>query len=465
MISYFPKQFSSRAILIYLSSLAAVSIIFYRHMMKLDFIIIGIAWVLLFFLLAHRYTFKWSTLEEGKFVRKLFFTALIFRLVWITFAYVYYIIKTGIPFEYDALDSAGYHAEAVWFREVGWAETLDYLNHRSVGDRGYTFYLTLLYSIFGPNIYIVRVIKSILSAWMCVMVYRMAKRNLGDEVGRMAGIFCCLMPNLIMYCGMHLKETEMIFLTIASLEKADSILHKGSLKVFDVIIEALLVVSIFFFRNVLGAAVIFAIISALIFTTNRLVGKWNRVVLISWAIIGLGVLAGGTIANEAKGLWDTRTSNQSVKRNYQVYKGYKWAEYATGAVMAPMIFVLPFPTMVDVDEQYNQQIINGGNYVRNFLGIFVIIALISALIRTRNWRDLSLMGAFEISYMGIIAMSGFANAERFLLPGVPILLIMAAYGVSLVSERNYRWVKIWFWVVPIMVFTWAFFKLGTRGIL
>lgn len=464
MVPYFPKQFSSRAILIYLSSLAAVTIVFYRHMMKLDFIVIGIVWVLLFFLLSHRYTRRWVYPNESKFVRKLFFTALLLRLIWVTFSYFYYLIKTGAPFEFGSSDAWGYHNEALWFREVGWSAAFDYLNTRSIGDRGYSFYLTVLYSIFGPSVYLARVVKCLLSSWMCVMVYRMTKRNMGDEVARMAGIFCCLMPNLIMYCGMHLKETEMIFLAIASLERADSMLHKGSLKIWDVAIEVPLIVSLFFFRNVLGAAVIFAIFSALVFSSNRLVGNWNRVVLITWAVIGLAVLAGGAIANEARGLWETRADNQTAKRDYQVYKGYKWAEYATGAVMAPMIFVLPLPTMVDVDEQYNQQLIHGGNYVRNFLGVFVLIAFFDALFGKRNWRDFSLMGAFVIAYLGIISMSGFANSERFLLPGAPILLIMAAYGVSLVSERNYRWVKIWYWVVPIMVFGWAFFKLGTRGL-
>lgn len=465
MIPFFPKQFSTRAILIYLATLAAVSIVFYRYIMKLEFIIIGVVWVLLFFLLSHRFTTHWNYPSEGKFVRKLFFTALVLRLVWVTFSYFYYLLKTGVPFEFGSSDASSYHDAAVWFREVGWDVTMDYLSHRSFGDRGYPIYLTVLYSIIGPNVYLTRVIKCLLSSWMCVMIYRMTKRNISEEVGRMAGIFCCLMPNLIIYCGLHLKETEMIFLTIASLAQADSMLHKNKLKLLDVIVEVLLVVSLFTFRNVIGAAVIFAIFSALVFTTNRLVGNWNRVVLISWAVIGMAVLAGGTIATEAKGLWDTRADNQSAKRSYQVYKGYKWAEYATGAVMAPMIFVLPFPTMVDVDQQYNQQMMHGGNYVRNFLGVFVLIALFDALFRTRNWRDLSLMGAFEVAYLGIIAMSGYANAERFLLPGVPILLVMAAYGVSLVSGRNYRWVKIWYWVVPILAFAWSFFKLGTRGIL
>lgn len=438
---------------------------YFRHAMSLEFIIIGIVWVSLFFLLSSKFTNSWNFPSETKFVRKLFFTALLLRVIWVTFSYFYYLIKTGVPFEFGSSDAIEYHEAAVWFSESGWSVTLDYLNTNSIGDRGYPFYLTVIYSLIGPRIYIVRLLKCLLSSWMCVMIYRMTKRHLGEEVGRMAAIFCCLMPNLIMYCGMHLKETEMLFLTIASLAHADKMLHKGKLKVLDLLIEVPLVVSLFFFRNVIGVAVIFAIFSGLVFSSNRLIGNWNRVVLISWALIGLAVLAGGTIAQEAQGLWDTRADNQTAKRNYQVHKGYKWAQYATGTVMAPMIFVLPFPTMVDVDQQYNQQLIHGGNYVRNFLGVFVLIAFFNALFKKRNWRDLSLMGAFEVAYLGIVAMSGFANSERFLMPGIPILMVMAAYGVSLVDKSNIRWVKIWYWVVPVMVVGWAFFKLGTRGVL
>jgi hypothetical protein len=177
------------------------------------------------------------------------------------------------------------------------------------------------------------------------------------------------------------------------------------------------------------------------------------------------VMAGGTIANEAQSLWEHRSENQTAKRDWQVRKGVEWAKYATGTVMAPMMFVLPFPTMVDVDEQYNQQLIHAGNYVKNFMGIFVIIAVFDAILRRKNWRDLSLLGSFVISYLGVICMSGFANSERFLLPGLPFLLIMAAYGISILDKSYFKWVKLWYWVVPVMVIGWAVFKLGSRGIL
>ena len=130
MIPYFPKQFSTRAILIYLASLVAVSAVFYSHMMKPVYIVVGIIWVLLFFLLSNRYTFKWGELEEAKYVRKLFFTALVLRLVWTTFAYFFYLVKTGIPFEFGASDSFGYHSEAMWYHESGWDAAFDYLKNR-----------------------------------------------------------------------------------------------------------------------------------------------------------------------------------------------------------------------------------------------------------------------------------------------------------------------------------------------
>ena len=112
--------------------------------------------------------------------------------------------------------------------------------------------------------------------------------------------------------------------------------------------------------------------------------------------------------------------------------------------------------------------LNAGGFLSDKLFLlmaFVIIAVFDAILRRKNWRDLSLLGSFVISYLGVICMSGFANSERFLLPGLPFLLIMAAYGISILDKSYFKWVKLWYWVVPVMVIGWAVFKLGSRGIL
>ena len=147
----------------------------------------------------------------------------------------------------------------------------------------------------------------------------------------------------------------------------------------------------------------------------------------------------------------------------QTSRGNQWAKYATGTVMAPMVFVLPFATMVDVDQQYGQQEKHGGNYIRNFMGFFAILAIYEAF-RRKKWRDFSLIGSFVIAYLGIISLSGFSNSERFLLPGLPCLVLLWAYGISTLRKQTYKFLTPWCVVVCVMNIAWAYFKLGSRGL-
>lgn len=466
MIPYFPKKISTTAIYLYLGSLAAVSILFIRHAMSWEFILMGIMWVVGFFLLVHTCSKKWSALPKKKFLLNIAFTAFGLRLAWVIFSYIFYIEKTGIPFEFSAGDSIGYWEDSAWLATERWPVIRHYLfdSRTTVSDSGYVLYLTYLYKIIGPNIFLTRVIKSVWSTFTVILIYNLAKRNLGEETGRLSAIFTCFMPNLIFYCGLHLKETEMLFLLIAFLDRADYLLRSKKYNILTIIIPVVLAISLFSFRTVLGGAAVFSFVTALLFTNTSVVGRWKRILLIAWGILAVTTLTGGTITNEIQATWDNRETNQEAKRSYQTAKGNRWAKYATGSVMAPIMFVMPFPTMVDVDEQYTQQMISGGNYVRNFLGGFVLLAVFSAIFITKNWRNLSLIGSFVIAYLGIISSSGFANSERFLLPALPGLLIMAAYGVSLLDAKNYRYVRLWYYVVPVMVIGWAFFKLGSRGL-
>lgn len=466
MITFFPKQIASKAIYYYIGSLAAVTVFFFRHAMSLEFILMGLMWVIGFFLLTNYCSKKWQDIPQKKLLRNLFWIALGLRVAWTLFAYIYYVFKTGLPFEFSAGDSIWYYEESMGNRKANLADVWNYLfvDTKSVSDSGYVFYLSLLSKLTGESILLPRLVNCIFSAGTCLLIYFLAKRNIGEEGGRLAAIMSCFFPNLIFYCGLHLKEAFMIFLMVAYLERADYLLRSKKYNVFTIALPALLALSLFTFRTILGAAAVFAFVTSLVFSNTSIVGKGKKFMLIAWGILAATMLTGGTILNEAEGLFEQRGSNQDAKRTYQVNKGFQWAKYATGTVMAPMIFVLPFPTMVDVDEQYTQQMLSGGNYVRNFLGAFVLLAFFSAIFITKNWRNLSLIGSFVIAYLGIVSTSGFSNSERFLLPGLPVLLIMAAYGITLLNAKNYKFVKVWYWVVPVMVFAWAFFKIGARGL-
>lgn len=465
MIPFFPQKIANKGILIYLISLAAVSVAFFKHAMGWEYILLGVMWVAGFFLLSSSCSRKWAKYPVKKFAWRVFWIALLLRLAWVVFSYFFYLSKTGHPFEFGAADAVGYHEESKWLAEAGWDVAFQYYGSRSgVSDIGYPFWLTLIYKIFGPSIIIARIVKGILSAITCVLIYKLASRNIGEFPGRMAAIFCTFIPNLIIYCGLHVKETEMIFLIVAFLERADYLIRNRHYNVFTIAIPTLLALSLFFFRTVLGVVALLSLFAGLIFTSSKLVGWGKRTVLILFGIACLAGFAGGTIATEVEGYWEARVENQVLKRNAQTARGNQWAKYATGAVLAPMEFVMPLSTMVDTGQE-NQMIMHGGNYVRNFFGIFVLLALFYAIFKDKNWRDLSLVGTFTVGYLGVISVSGYGNAERFLLPGLPCLLVMAAYGISKLNARNYKYVKYWYVVVVLMEVAWAYFKIGSRGLL
>lgn len=467
MVPYFPQRIASTAVYLYIIVLFAVSVFFMDYAMSVVYIALGLAWVFGFFLLSSRFSKQWIRVPQKLFLQRVFYTALGLRIVWIIISYYYYSAQTGMPFEFSAGDSYWYYEESQGYRHASFGTILKYLflESATVSDSGYVFYLSLLSKITGESIMLPRMVNAVFGAWTCLLLYHLAKRNIGEEGGRLTAVFSCFMPNLIFYCGLHLKETMMVFLVVAFLERTDYLIRSRKYSVFTILLPILLIASLFTFRTVLGASAAFALVTALVFTNTSIVGRKKRVMLIGWGVLALVTLTGGVIRSEIEGLWEDRETNQEAKRSYQTSKGNQWAKYATGTVMAPMMFVLPFPTMVDVDEQYNQQMISGGNYVRNFFGGFVLLAVFSAIFLKKNWRDLSLIGSFVIVYLGIISASGFANSERFLLPGLPVLLILAAYGVTLLNAKNYRYIKIWFIIVPVMIIGWAVFKLGSRGLL
>ena len=273
-----------------------------------------------------------------------------------------------------------------------------------------------------------------------------------------------LMPNLIMYCGYHLKETEMIFLEIAFLERLDFIIRSKKINFINVLLPSLLAASLFLFRTVLGAAAVFSFATAIVFSSAPTMKRsGRRIALMGWGILVFAVLGSGTIATELEGLWEEKDNSIINKREEQTLRGNNWARYATGSVMAPMAFVLPYATMVDVDQQYNQQEKSGGNYIRNFMGLFAFLAVFES-IRRKKIRDFAMIGSFVIAYLGVVSLSGFSNSERFLLPGLPGLVMMWAYGISTLREKTYRYLNPWCFIVIIMEFGWAFFKLGSRGL-
>ena len=175
MILFFPNKIGYRAIIVYLVVLTAISVFYSSYSMQWLFVVMGIVCVAGFFLLTSSWTRNWLNRPSKSFVGFLFGLALFIRVVYVIGSYFYFTDVTGSRFGFELGDAVGYHETALWLMEEPWSTTDNYFFHTPGipdSDAGYPIYLTAIYKLCGPIIIIPRLLKALLSAWMCVLIYR-----------------------------------------------------------------------------------------------------------------------------------------------------------------------------------------------------------------------------------------------------------------------------------------------------
>ena len=256
MLHYFPKYFTTKAIALYIIVLMIIPMAFSGYGMSWLWIMFGVVEVTSFFYFTNILTKRWAEYSERTFLRQLFITAFVIRVVWVVFSYFFYISMTGKMFEFEAADSIFYHESGLLGASSmrnGTFNIVEFMSGVELSDRGYPFYLSLIYYITGDSIIVTRLIKALIGAFTCILIYRLTKRTFDNPaIARIAGILCMLMPNLIYYCGLHLKEIEMTFLIILFLERTDYVIRSQRYNFINISLPILAASLLFFFRTVIG---------------------------------------------------------------------------------------------------------------------------------------------------------------------------------------------------------------------
>ncbi len=464
MLNYFPKYFSTRAIICYLVTLALISVAFLNYAMPFQFMLFGLVPVLVFFVYGNRLTMDWRKYSEKTFTKKLFVTALIIRIVYVLFIYFYYLEMTGKPHAYHPGDELLYTYIGTLWKDFGVAEAsrLMKLYRVDFSDSGYCWWLGLENLLLGTHVLPPRIIKCFIDAFSCVLMYKLAKRNFGEDAGRITAIFCMLMPNMWYYCGVTLKETEMTFLTILFVERADMVLRSPKIKLTGMILPALCILVMFTFRTALAAVMFAALIGALILSSGKQLQTWKKVLYSSLFAVWMFMTVGAEMIQETQALWTTRAENQST--------GYEWraetnsfAKYATASVFAPLIFTIPFSSMVATRGQENQMMMNGANFIKNIMSGLTILAMF-LLLKRGDWRKHVLPIATMCGYLVVLVFSNFAHSERFHFPIMALELMFAAFAITNLTNKHKRWYVIWLVGICIANIAWAWIKLAGRGV-
>ena len=493
----FPKWISRNALMVYFLALTVVSLMYSAYSLPWYYMLSGIVSVLVFFIYGSKLV-RLTSLDkmprEKRFEKRIFMIAFFPRIIWVILLYIIFKQTYGDAFGFENADATFYDQLgrdfAQGFREGHIFSTWkDMTNFLDVSDMGYALYVGLIYWLTGATeiashalgaavttnpigIISVRVLKCLWSSLTVVLLFRLAKRNFGEQTARVAAIFCALWPNFWYYCSAHLKETEMVFLSVLFVEQADQMLRSRQFTAWKVVPVLLIAAAIFTMRTPLGMVAILALIFSVVMSSSRVVNWGKRIIVGGLAIALIGVVAGNRLEEKARGLIEASKSNQEQGIEWYSTRKDKsgnqqsFAKYAGKSVFAPMIFTLPFPSMVRPFEgQEVQQLLNGGNYTKNILSGFTIFAMVM-LLMSGKWREHLLPLSFMLGYVVVLALSSFAHSERFHQPAMPFEFMFAAYGLKIaVTKLKYkRWFTYWSVAMFVACIAWNWFKLKGRGL-
>lgn len=451
---------------LYLLALIVISMVFQSHAMELEWLLWGIGEVLFFFVLTSIFYPRWKNEKSWRFCRKVFWIALAIRLLYVIFSYYYFSIRLGYPFE-GIGDAVGYYNRSEMLsrhiRRGDFGFVVNYLKGYSMGfsDHGYLIWLVFLQTIFGSGVLVARVFKALMSAYLCIVVYKLGSRTFGERTGRLAAVMCVFMPILIQLTGMHVKEMEMIFVSILALERMDYLIRSKKYSLWNILFPILLIGISFGFRTVIGMCLIFAFLVFIILSPSHLVNRKSKIVTLSATTVVFLAFLFTMVGSEMKYIYMLNFSGMDYMAQKYSAQGLGYSEMAKSKYLFPGAFVLPLSPMVDVSPDHNKML-HGSTFVKNFLAFFAMLSLIIA-IRQRKWRDFSLIGAYELSYLAIIMFTFTSNSERFHEPAIPLILVMAAYAMTHLRRKDMTLFYIYCGLLFVALFAWNWLKLAARG--
>ena len=471
-----PNWLSKRAIVVYILALGIVTIMYRTYCLPWYYMLSGVVSVLVFFIYGSNAAKRLSVERTGekRFEKRIFLIAFIPRLLWTLLIYKLFMEYYGDAFGFENMDTLFYDdlgkgfAEAIrngTFLET-WKTTIEEVE---VADTGFASYLGLVYLLTDNSIIVARILKCIWSSLTVVLLYRLAKRNFDNQIARIAAIFCALWPNFWYYCGVHLKETEFVFIAVLFVEQADQMLKSRQFTTWKVVPVLLIAASLLTFRTAIAIVAFMSLLFSIVMSSSRVISWGKRIVVGGLAIMLIGVMAGNFIREQSTKLVEEVQSDrqaENMKWRGERTNGNAFAKYAGKTMFAPLIFSIPFPTMVRPYEgQEVQQLLNGGNFIKNIISVFTIFAMVM-LFLSGKWREHLLPLSFMLGYLVVLTMSTFAQSERFHQPIMPLEFMFAAYGLSIaVTKQNYkRWLMYWCGLMLVACIAWNWFKLAGRGL-
>ena len=143
--------------------------------------------------------------NERKTLFFIFIISLVIRLL-----YIYFIPTTLFS------DQWGYDALAVGVSEGRGYGPIAFVSSAcmdySFMPPGYSFFLAIIYRIFGHNILIAKIFQAFIGSFTCIIIYFIGKNIFDKKIGILSALVAAFYPTFIIFSGLLFTETLYIFL-------------------------------------------------------------------------------------------------------------------------------------------------------------------------------------------------------------------------------------------------------------
>lgn len=465
------RTYSGIAMLFALIVLLFHVVFFPEYVMPLLILFAGFATILAFFIGLFLYHQNW--IQTSFIQQKLFLHSLLYRLIGIMamYALTSSFDPSNVPFDIDAIDSINYHvsgqkvAEALERGDDIFRVLSGFWKGKS--DYGFSIVIGFLYYIFGAFPLIIQIFNALLGSLTVVRVYQITRYIYDEKRARLAGILMMLMPTLLWFSAMLLKETLLIFMIVNVAYLVIRFIYQRSWRIPVLMVMMFLVAFTLYFRTFMAPLLLTCIVLQLIFlkTTKKLQRTGAIIVAIlliygSYHIVdqlGMGESI-DSVVEASQSQFENELTNSAQTRGISYTK----------ALVAPLLIggaiVTPFPSLLDFERaQLGIYSHFHNEIVRNILYFFVFFGLF------RIWKHRKkgtiFIASFAIGYILILAVSGVSFQDRFQVLALPFLIIFMADGITTPYPKKISHWKIYLLCIFVAILAWNLFKLSNRGLL
>ena len=467
-----PQSYSTKAIVSTLIVLLILNISFIKYFTPIPLLYLIIFTTVFFFNLFPKYLVRWHNLSDKQFYNNLFWKSVLFRFLFLGILYLLtFIYDPGsLPLEMLADDAKRYLASGTALDgnifNGNFVRILP-LQYRSTADYGFSFYLGLVNSVFFNSVLFVKILNILWGSLTVVLLAKTASLLYSPNHGRLTGIIAMLFPALMWFNAKYLKETLMIFIIVLVFYLTVKMVKKAK---FNIISLAAIVAGasmLFYFRTVLAIVVCFSIVSFLIlnisFKSLRKIGTFLVTIIF---IAGLYSII--TQLDQSEEVISQYTQLESGKANRVESKTRAINNINVKTSLAvPLVLanavVSPYPSFLNIDNRQIGVIAHAHNEIPRILLYYFSFLGLTVLLR-KDFRNSSLIIAFVVIYITILALTGASYFDRFQLPAVPFMIILMSVGIL---DSSKKWFSNWNLYIIVIWFAtilWQLFKLQIRGI-